>query len=86
MKKKGVKRVGATAPIYGAAALEQMISDILSCAANHTKKANRKRVLPSDITMAIHSDENLSKLMRGFVVYHGQFLKEMNSFLPLKEK
>jgi histone H2A len=67
MKKAGgAKRVGGSAPVYATAVLEYLLTELLELAGNTTMKAKRKRILPEDISLAVRSDEDLSKLLRGF--------------------
>ena len=82
MKREGsAKRVGGSAPVYATAVLEYLLSEVLDVAGNTTIKAKRKRIVPEDISLAVRSDEELSKLLRGFSCYNGDKIKDVSKAL-----
>lgn len=91
MKKAGgTKRVGGSAPVYATAVIEYLLTELLELAGNTTMKAKRKRILPEDISLAVRSDEDLSKLLRGFSCCTGDKLKDVSKALvprpPVQKK
>ena len=82
MKKSGgTKRVGGSAPVYATAVLEYLLTELLEVAGDATRKAKRKRILPEDISLAVRSDKDLSKLLRGFSCCSGDKLKDVSRAL-----
>ena len=78
MKRSGAtKRVGGSAPVYATAVLEYLVTELLEVAGNTTIKAKRKRISPEDISLAVRSDADLSKLLRGFSCCTGDKLKNI---------
>jgi|EP00966_Prymnesium_polylepis_P168686 histone H2A len=72
-RKSGMKRVGASAPVFLTAVAEYVVAEIINIAGAHTKAAKpvRKRITPEDVSLAIRGDEDLSKLCASVVVYSG---------------
>jgi len=69
-----VKRVGQLAPVFTAAVLEYIASEIFECSGNTTIAAKRKRISLADVCTTMRSDPELYKLMRGNVVFTGERL------------
>ena len=86
----GTKRVGGSAPVYATAVLEYLLTELIEVAGATTMKAKRKRITPEDISLAVRSDEELSKLLRSFSVYSGDKLRDISKALlpppPAKKK
>ena len=72
---KGVKRVGAGAPVYVAAVLESIAVEILGSAAQICNSNGRKRLTPADIIAALRSDSELNKMTNGLTVLVGDRVK-----------
>ena len=86
MKRSGAaKRVGGSAPVYATAVLEYLVTELLEVAGNTTIKAKRKRISPEDISLAVRSDEDLSKLLRGFSCCTGDKLTNVSKALVPRE-
>ena len=66
-----IERIGMGAPVFMTAVIEYVASEVISLAADATKRAKRKRILPEDISQAIRADPELHKLMEGFRVFTG---------------
>lgn len=84
----GTKRVGGTAPVFLTAVAEYVAAEILDIAGQHTKAAKpaRKRIMPEDVSLAIHADRELARLCCGFAVYSGDALREVSHSLKPKVK
>ena len=82
----GMKRVGGSAPVYMTAAIEYIVSELLEMAGNHTKKSNRKRVTPEDISIGVRSDDELAKLFRNVAVFTGDKLSNPSKVLEPKAR
>jgi len=55
--------------VYAAAVLEGLVVELLQLASDATAKAKRKRITPEDVSVAIRSDSELSKLLSNFSCY-----------------
>lgn len=78
-------RVGSAAPIFLAAVLEYITAEILELAGNETKLHKRSRITPRDITVAVRSDEELSKLLYHVSIASGGVLPYINKELRSKK-
>jgi histone H2A len=79
------KRIGAGAPVYIAAVLEYLASEVLELAGNAARENNLKRITPRMITMALRNDEELSKLVSKVVIAQGGVLPNIHSVLVPKK-
>ncbi len=66
-----IERIGNGAPVFMAAVIEYVISEIIQLSAENTTEAKRKRIMPEDISLAIRADPELHKLMEGFRIFGG---------------
>lgn len=82
----GTKRVGGSAPIYLTAVTEYIVEEIIELAGECTKKANRKRITPEDISNVLRSDSELSKLYRGLQMTTGDKLTNTSKALAPRGK
>jgi len=64
-------RVGGSTPVYMAAVLEYLTAETLELAGNATKEDKKMRITPRHIQLAVHNDEELSKLFRGVTIVEG---------------
>ena len=80
-QRSGMKRVGGTAPIYLAAVLEYLCAEILEVSANKTAEDKRKRVTPVDVSLALRSDQDLSKICGNISLYSGDKLQNITQQL-----
>lgn len=56
-------RIGGGAPVYMAASLQYITSEIIELAGNEAQIAKRQRILPRHIMLAIRNDHELNKLL-----------------------
>tara|TARA_B100001059_G_C17485663_1_gene403827 strand:+ start:180 stop:578 length:399 start_codon:yes stop_codon:yes gene_type:complete len=66
--RKDAKRIGSTAPIYLAAALEYMTAEVLELAGRAAQANNKARIGPRHITLAVRNDEELNQFLSGVSV------------------
>ena len=62
---KYASRIGAGAPVYLAAVLEDLCAEILELAGNVARDNKMRRIVPRHITLAVKNDEDLNKLLGG---------------------
>ncbi|KAM4641169.1 histone H2A type 2-B-like [Discoglossus pictus] len=68
------ERVGAGAPVYLAAVLEYLTSEIIELAGNCAKDGHRKRITPRDLLVSVKLDMELNKLLKGVTFPEGGVL------------
>jgi histone H2A len=79
------ERVGAGAPVYLAAVLEYLTSEILELSIQAAQDNKRNRITPRHITLAVRNDEELNKLIGGTIIANGGVLPHINkALLPKK--
>tara|TARA_B110001452_G_scaffold2837_3_gene2494 strand:- start:10015 stop:10476 length:462 start_codon:yes stop_codon:yes gene_type:complete len=81
---KVVERVGQTAPVYIAAALEYAAAEVLELAGKRTEKDKRKRISPDDFTQAIRNDVELNKLAEGMVFFVGDRMNDITAAVTIE--
>jgi len=67
----GNLRVGVGAPVYLAAVLEYLVAEMLELAGNASRDNRKVRITPRHLKLAIDNDEELVKLLKGFVLGGG---------------
>ncbi|RSH95633.1 histone H2A [Saitozyma podzolica] len=81
------QRIGSTAPIYLAAALEYLIAELVEIAGTQCRDAGRRLIKPRHIRLAISSDQELSDLIGKAVIKEGGVQPHIESaLLPKKKK
>ena len=61
---KFADRVGSAAPVYLAAVLEYLVSEILDLGGNVTQDENKKRITPRHVMFAVRYDQELNTLLK----------------------
>lgn len=88
MLKKGkyARRIGAGAPVYLAAVLEYLITELIELAGNAARDDKKRRIIPRHIQLAIREDEELRKLLRHVTIAQGGVLPNIEKVLLEKKK
>ncbi|XP_067825510.1 histone H2A type 2-B-like [Heptranchias perlo] len=74
LKENYAERVGAGAPVYLAAVLECLWTEILELAGNATRENKKTRIIPRHLQLAVLNDEELKKLLAGVTIAQGGVL------------
>jgi Core histone H2A/H2B/H3/H4 len=61
-------RMGGSTPVFMAAVLEYLTAETLELAGNASKEDKKMRITPRHIQLAVHNDEELSKLFRDVTI------------------
>merc|ERR550514_1958418 len=80
-KGRYASRIGAGAPVYLSAVLEYLTAELLELAGNAARDNKKSRILPRHIHLAIHSDEELTKLLGNVTIAAGGVLPNVHSSL-----
>ncbi|CAF5214498.1 unnamed protein product, partial [Rotaria magnacalcarata] len=75
------KRVTKGAAIYLAAVAEYLVAEVLELSGNAARDNHRSRIIPRHVLLAVASDEELNKLLRGCVIPQGGVLPLIFPFL-----
>jgi histone H2A len=80
---KYAPRVGAGAPVYLAAVLEYLTSEVLELAGNFARDVKKVRITPRHIFLAVSSDEEIDELFSGVTIASGGVVPHIfKSLLP----
>ena len=87
MFKKGhySDQVGKGAGVFTAAVLEYLCREIVELAGNACKEANKQRIVPRHIQLAIGNDEELNKIIAMATISNGGTLPNVQAFLFEKQ-
>ena len=81
------QRVGAGAPVYLAAVLEYLATEVLELTGNAAKDNKKSRIVPRHIQLAVRNDEELARLLANTTIAAGGVLPNIHvALLPSKEK
>ncbi|XP_039114289.1 LOW QUALITY PROTEIN: histone H2A, sperm-like [Dioscorea cayenensis subsp. rotundata] len=71
--KKGryAQRIGRGTPVYIAAVLEYLASEVLELAGNAVKDDKKARIIPRHLMLAVRNDEELNNLLKGVTIAEG---------------
>jgi histone H2A len=85
--KKGryAQHLGTGAPVYLAAVLEYLATEVLELAGNAAKDNKKSRIIPRHLLLAIRNDEELGKLLAGVTIANGGVLPNIQSVLLPKK-
>ena len=80
-------RISAGAPVYLAAVLEYLCTEILELAGNAARDNKKARIIPRHLQLAVRNDEELNKLLADVTIAAGGVLPNIHSvLLPKKSK
>ena len=82
----GNLHVGQGAPVYLAAVLEYLTAEILELSGNASRDNKKVRINDRHIMLAIRNDEELNKLLKGYVLGGGVIPNIHSAFLPEDKK
>ena len=87
-KNSGIKRVGASAPVFATATIEYIVSELLDVVGNVTNQSGRKTLSPEDIAAGVRADKELSKLFSGHSIFVGDKIsnKTVNTTITYNAK
>jgi histone H2A len=87
--KKGnyANRVGAGAAVYLTAVLEYLVAEVLELAGNAMRDANKRRIIPRHLCLAIKNDVELNELVGNACISQGGVMPNINPvLLPIRTK
>uniref|UniRef100_A0A674IVL8 Histone H2A n=1 Tax=Terrapene triunguis TaxID=2587831 RepID=A0A674IVL8_9SAUR len=67
-------RIGAGAPVYMAAVLQEVTREIVDIPGEVAARSKKRRISPRHLQLAIHSDSELKKLLGGVTISQGGVL------------
>ena len=79
------ERVGAGAPVYLAAVLEYLSTEILELAGNAARDNKKTRIIPRHLQLAVRNDEELNKLLAGVTIAQVGVLPNIQAVLLPKK-
>ena len=79
------ERIGAAAPVYLAAVMEYLATEVLELAGNAARDNNERRIIPRHMQLAIRNDEELTKLLHGVTIAQGGVLPRIEKVLMPKK-
>eukprot|EP01053_Blabericola_migrator_P009211 Blabericola_migrator_1__9210@NODE_493_length_8037_cov_350_734128_g378_i0_p7_GENE_NODE_493_length_8037_cov_350_734128_g378_i0NODE_493_length_8037_cov_350_734128_g378_i0_p7_ORF_typecomplete_len164_score32_35Histone/PF00125_24/4_6e15Histone/PF00125_24/1e03CBFD_NFYB_HMF/PF00808_23/0_006Histone_H2A_C/PF16211_5/1e04Histone_H2A_C/PF16211_5/0_016_NODE_493_length_8037_cov_350_734128_g378_i037504241 len=82
------KRIGHGAPIFMAAVLEYLVTEVLEISADEAKKHGKQRIIPKFVQLAVRSDEELSQFLGNVIIANGGAFSDSNAYSagPTKKK
>ncbi|XP_062827127.1 late histone H2A.2.2 [Anolis carolinensis] len=80
------KRVGAGASVYLAAVLEYLTAEILELAGNIARDAQRNRITPRHLMVAIRLDQEINKVLGKVTIAQGGVLPNVQAAILPKHK
>uniref|UniRef100_A0A453GU40 Histone H2A n=1 Tax=Aegilops tauschii subsp. strangulata TaxID=200361 RepID=A0A453GU40_AEGTS len=85
--KKGryAQRVGSGAPVYLAAVLEYLATEVMELAGDAAKESKKARIIPRHLMIAVQGDPELSRLLAGVTIAYGGVVPYINSALLPKK-
>ena len=75
------ERVGHLAPVFLAAVMEYLASELLDLAGNAARQNRKRRIIPRHIQIAIRHDEELNRLMSNVTIAQGGVVPNINPVL-----
>ncbi|CAF0917521.1 unnamed protein product [Didymodactylos carnosus] len=78
------RRVTKGAAVYLAAVTEYLVAEMLELSGNAARHNKRTRIVPRHILLAVASDEELDKLLKGVTIAQGGVLPSIHPFLLRK--
>ena len=78
-------RVGLLAPLYTAAVIEYLLSEVLELSNTYNKEHKKTRVTPRSIFVSVKDDPELEHLLRDCIILEGGAKEHIDEFL-LKKK
>ena len=79
------ERIGACAPVYLVAVMENLATEVLKLAGNAACDNKKTRIIPRHLQLAIHNDEELNKLLSGVTIAQGGVLPNIQAVLLPKK-
>ena len=73
--------IGKEAPVFLAAVLEYLASEILDLAGNASRDNKKSRITPRHLTLAIRNDDELNELLKNVTIPQGGVLLNIQPIL-----
>lgn len=84
MCSKSALRMSDTASVYAAAVLEYVMAEAIRGGVDKQNKKHRHRLLPRNIYLGIHNDDDMSKMFHNITIPGGGFARTLGSILADK--
>jgi histone H2A len=85
LKESGASRISGTAPVYLAASLEYIVTELAEAAAAKTMARKKSRITVEDVANGIRSDPELNRLVGGLAFFTGDKLEEITKAVTLQQ-
>lgn len=85
LKGNYAERAGTGAPVYLAAVLENLATEVLELAGNAARDNKNTRIIPRHFQLAIRNDEELNKLLSGVTIAQSGVLPNIQDVLLPKK-